>query len=150
MEKSHILLVHRDADRAGLEARRSEIPLVNHPLVGIVPVRMTEAWLLLDESAIRRAAQNPNGRGPLELPNAKKLESIPDPKAHLQELILRASEITSPRRMRRSKRDLPRAQHVLAQEITDFGVLDGLPAFRAFVTEFDEALNEIGPSPLAE
>ena len=34
--------------------------------MGIVPVRMTEAWLLLDESAIRRVAGRPHGDEPLD------------------------------------------------------------------------------------
>jgi hypothetical protein len=38
------------------------------PVVCVVPVRMMEAWLLIDEMAIRRVAGNPNGRIPIELP----------------------------------------------------------------------------------
>jgi hypothetical protein len=34
----------------------------------VVPVRMTKAWLTVDEAAIRKAARNPLGTAPLELP----------------------------------------------------------------------------------
>ena len=50
---------------------------VRHVLV--IPVRMTEAWLLIDELALRRAAGNPNGRNPLDLPALKDLEALPEP-----------------------------------------------------------------------
>jgi len=54
-----------DGDRALAEIsnRVREIrEAVTHPHVALVPVRMTEAWFLHDEEAIRRASGNPNGR----------------------------------------------------------------------------------------
>lgn len=145
-ERPEILLVHRDADREGLEVRRQQIPDAARPVVRVVPVRMTETWLLLDERAIRCAAQNPNGRVELELPNARKLESLADPKAVLQELILRASEVSGPRRKKRLRRDLAYATHVLADAIADFTALDALPAFRSFALELDRALEATRPA----
>ena len=53
-----LLFVHRDADAAGHEARTREIVdasanmELNVNRVPIVPVRATEAWILLDEAAI--------------------------------------------------------------------------------------------------
>lgn len=64
-----VVVVHRDADRVGLKGRVSEITGAIASLVSpdrCVPVvRMTEAWLLLDEHAIRAVAGNPNGKVPL-------------------------------------------------------------------------------------
>ena len=67
-----LLFIHRDADRAGVDARIREISdAINdvgtpQPWVAIIPVRMTEAWLLLDEVAIRTVVGNPNGRTELD------------------------------------------------------------------------------------
>ena len=69
-----VLFVHRDAEAQSPEARRSEIVSLmaetSVPQVPVVPVRMTEAWLLFDEKAIRWAASNPNGSQPLGLPES--------------------------------------------------------------------------------
>ena len=54
----------------------------------VIPVRMTEAWLLIDEKAIRIAAGNRNGTEILEIPKLHELESLPDPKKLLYELII--------------------------------------------------------------
>jgi len=52
---------------------------------------MQEAWLLLDESAIRRASGNPNEGMALTLPDPGGVECIADPKTTLHELLTRAS-----------------------------------------------------------
>ena len=52
-----LLFVHRDADRVPTATRRDEIcraaeaTMANQLTVPVVPVRMTEAWLLIDEAA---------------------------------------------------------------------------------------------------
>ena len=70
-----LLLVHRDAERQAPDDRYREIDDAISkvsgalpPHVGVVPVRMTEAWLLFDEKAVRRAAGNPAGRDSLQIP----------------------------------------------------------------------------------
>jgi hypothetical protein len=65
-----LLFVHRDAERMQPELRKSEIrdaiqSLLTPPVVCVVPVRMQEAWLLIEEAAIRQAAGNPQGQVPL-------------------------------------------------------------------------------------
>ena len=71
-----LLFVHRDAETQTREVRLAEIQrawdmvrrdLSPLPVICVVPVRMTEAWLLFDESALRQAAGNPQGRRPLSL-----------------------------------------------------------------------------------
>lgn len=63
-EHLDLVVVHRDADNAGADARLAEIrsavveTAVCAHVVPIVPIRMTEAWLLLDEDAIRTVAGN--------------------------------------------------------------------------------------------
>ncbi len=61
------------------------------PHVPVIPIRMTEAWLLLDEAQIRRVAGAPNDKTALDLPRAGKVESLPDPKALLKTTLARAS-----------------------------------------------------------
>ena len=82
-----LIFVHRDANNAGAEKRYLEIKeAVENTLpmgcrwVAVVPVRMTEAWLLLDEAAIRRVVRKPDGKQPLGLPSPKHVEGVTDPK----------------------------------------------------------------------
>ncbi|WP_327038493.1 hypothetical protein [Micromonospora maris] len=99
-----VIVVHRDADNAGEHARRLEIESavrslgVSTELVPVIPVRMTEAWLLLDEAAIRHVAGNPRGRARLNLPRPHEVESRADPKSILRSCLLAASEESGRRR----------------------------------------------------
>ena len=98
-----LLFVHRDAEGVPHRSRVEEIETAMQeartvhggglpPHIVVVPVRMTEAWLLFDEAAIRRAAGNPNGRVPLHLPGGDP-EEIPDPKHVLHDLLKTACEL---------------------------------------------------------
>ena len=70
-----LLFIHRDAEKASYAERAGEIRNALTkiaegdlpPNVYVIPVRMTEAWLLFDESAIRFAAGNRNGQNALHL-----------------------------------------------------------------------------------
>jgi hypothetical protein len=142
-----LLVVHRDSEREPFEDRLREIHEavfeVEAPLnavCAVVPVRMTEAWLLLDERAIRRAAGNPNGRMKLELPSLRDCESLPDPKGVLHELLRVASGLSG----RRARRFHPgSAVHRVASEIEDFSPLRGLQAFAVFEQELGDALRTL-------
>lgn len=132
------LFIHRDAEKEDPKVRYEEIraAVVNAmasgcrlPAVGIVPVRMTEAWLLFDENAIRNAAGNPNGKNPLNLPQVHKLESRPDPKRDLQEVLKAASELKG-RRLK--KFNTAQAFWRIVDFLDDFSPLRQLPAFLAF------------------
>ena len=126
-----LVFVHRDAEGALQEVRLLGIP--RHELVvPVVPVRMTEAWLLVDEQAIRRASGNPNGKEPLSLPPVGRLEREPDPKRLLLDLLRTASGLHG-RRLKRF-RSVPALRRV-ADFIADFSALRGLPAFRRFESD---------------
>jgi hypothetical protein len=88
---------------------------------------MQEAWLLIDQAAIRRAAGNPNGTADLVLPAVGLIESITNPKGLLYELLKAASELRG-RRLKKFRPD----KHVrlIAEIISDFSPLRQLPAFR--------------------
>lgn len=82
-----VLFIHRDAETMPPAQRLREIQEATAALanrhVAVVPVRMTEAWLLHDERAIRTASGNPGGRSPLDLPRVADLERVVDAKATL-------------------------------------------------------------------
>ena len=132
-----MLFVHRDAehntrDRRVFEIERAaEEARASVRYLPLVPVRMTEAWLLIDASAIRRAADNPNGKVSLDLPLTAKLEQVPDPKKVLDRALVVASE-KSGRRLKRFERDLSFRRQRVAALIDDFSPLRELDAFRAF------------------
>ena len=128
-----ILFVHRDAESSNIDRRIEEIKKqlikLNKPYIPVVPIRMTEAWLLVDEQAIRSAASNPNGKAKLNLPGVKKLEKLPDPKVVLFESLKLASEL-SPARLRKFRPETCR--HRVAELISDFSQLRKLSAFVQF------------------
>jgi len=135
-----LLIVHRDAERESLAHRTSEILTCDRDAVPIVPIRMTEAWLLLDPSAIRAAADNPSGRVRLDMPAIRRLEDVPDPKQVLFTALLTASEETGPRRRKRFHRDIKARIERLSSLIGDFEPLRELSAFRQFESELRRAL----------
>lgn len=127
-----LLFVHRDAERED-PARRSEEILAALPAIGarpasvsIIPVRMTEAWLLVDEAAIRAAAGNPAGRVALDLPAIARIESLPDPKEVLFTALRNASGLPSGR-LRRF--DPQERRHRITELIDDLDRLRRLPSF---------------------
>ena len=102
---------------------------------------MLEAWLLFDEGAIRQAAGNPKGKCKIELPALSKVESLPNPKALLLELLKIASELKG-RRLNEFK-DRERV-HRLADLIDDFSPLYQLSAFRELKKELSSKLSSHG------
>lgn len=103
---SDLLFVHRDSEGDPPEQRFAEIEDAVEKVTAagslrwtpVIPVRMTEAWLLISEDAIRGAAGNPNGRARLQIPPLSKLEELPDPKKLLETLLVEASELSGRRR----------------------------------------------------
>ena len=140
-----LLFVHRDSEGQDPEFRREQIqgaiqtctasPAIR--CIPVVPVRMTEAWFLFDESAIRKAAQKPRGTTPLSIP--RTWDKIPNPKEVLFDALRTASE--------RSGRDLKKfdphqIRHHLAEDLSDFSPLRALPAFR----QLEEAIRVMIPA----
>ena len=135
-----VLFVHRDSDARPWSERRREILQaaegVVDPVVPVIPVRATEAWLLFDEAAIRRAAGNPNGRQDLDLPQLTDCEQLADPKRVLFEALRQASGLSG----RRLKRFSPHRTRVrIAELLDDYSPLQALSAFRAFMDDVGKA-----------
>lgn len=141
-----LLFVHRDAEGQEPDWRYDEIRTAvqsveeeagQMPYVCVVPVRMQEAWLLLDEVAVRRASGNPHGRVDIGLPPSKTIEDLADPKAWLYQALSTASNL----RGRRLKKFSPARQALLiADYMTDFSILRALPAFRRLESDVRTAL----------
>jgi hypothetical protein len=135
-----LLFVHRDAERQPPGRRYQEISKANStgtPHVGVVPVRMQETWLLLDELAVREAAGRPSGTEPLSLGGPETWEGLPDPKGVLHRALVTASGA----RGRRAKRFNPaRATHRLADLVDDWSPLRRLAAFRQLEADTRAAL----------
>lgn len=133
-----LLFIHRDADRTDPLSRRAEIELavnevkklqaIRVPSVAVIPIRETEAWLLIEEKAIRMAANHPNGKNDLNLPALKLIEKCADAKKELERVLRTATEHSSPRRLKRFNIGAAKARVV--DHITDFRPLRKLSAFQ--------------------
>ncbi len=137
LQDCDLLFVHRDADSEDPTSRREEIERAlfearaagkfSVPAVPVIPIQETEAWLLLDENAIRRAANNPNGKNDLSLPARHQIEQITDAKAELKRVLRQATE----HRGRRLKKfDPDSAKRRIVNHMSDFKLLRQLAAFR--------------------
>ncbi len=140
-----VLFVHRDAEAQPPDLRREEISnalrwaAVRH--IPVVPVRMTEAWLLADEFAIRSAAGNPNGTDNLNLPELRSLEEVPDPKRVLRSALIAACGLNA---RRRSRLPVHQRFHLIPNYIDDYSRLNVLGAFRTLqddITRLVEGLD---------
>lgn len=145
-----LLFVHRDAEREPRAKRVEEIRsavqrialdfFAGRPYICVVPVRMTEAWLLFDEIAIRQAAGNPRSATPLCLPPLARVEDLPDPKAVLNEALQRATD-KPPRRLRKFRTG--QAVQRLAELIQDYSPLRRATAFHTLEQELQAVLGEL-------
>lgn len=138
-----VIIVHRDADNCGPGKRRDEIKdgvgaiALDSEVIPVVPVRMTEAWLLLDESAIRVVAGNPKGRIDLRLPRVNEVESRADPKSLLAECLIRAADVTGRRRRTVDER-FSNHRRQLFERLDPTGPVSQLPSWQALLTDIDE------------
>ena len=141
-----ILFIHRDAEKKSYEVRKDEISrawtLINQrdlDTVGIavIPVRMSEAWLLTDRQAIKEASGNPNSKIKLNLPKLSQLENIPNPKKTLLTLIEKASGLRE-KRLRRL--NTHQAIHLVAEYTEDFSPLRQLSAFQKLEEDIKNTL----------
>jgi hypothetical protein len=145
----NLVFIHRDADRLPHSDRVAEIrDTINQldsldlpPVVCVVPVRMQEAWLLFNETALRHAVGNPNGNQRLEMPPIKRLETLPNPKDVLYELLREASGLRGRRRRNFPVNTVARR---VAEFIDNFSPLRALPAFNALEDEIRGTIKDQG------
>lgn len=140
-----LVFAHRDAEKAAFEDRLREFEQVlseHNEVVPVIPVRMSEAWLLIDGAAIAKAADAPGAR--VAVPKVTTLEKIADPKAELTELLFTAAGSPTGRSGKRFKSSTGKRRVNLASLITDYSPLESLSAF----VEFQSALARAYPYPL--
>jgi len=137
-----LLFIHRDAEREGYDVRHAEIlnaleGIQSPPVVCVIPVRMIEAWCLIDIVAIRKASGNPNGNNALDIPRIEKLEQLPNPKLIIKSLIESASGLNSTR-IRKLK--IQKCIFLVSKYIDNFDQLRQLNSFKKFEEEFKRSM----------
>jgi hypothetical protein len=139
-----VYFVHRDSEKYSTWSKRcaeidndvqATLPTTVQ-IVRVIPVQMTESWLLHNEAAIRLAAGNPSGRMELALPRPQDLEEKKEAKEYLLGLLRLASGL-KPRQLQKFKERERRRLHRLAelQQDDGFAILRHLPAFKALEAE---------------
>lgn len=143
-----LVIVHRDAESEDPAKRHEEavqgVAAIRSlmPVLPVVPIRTTEAWLLLDDQAIRRVAGRPSGTEPLGLPAAASVEQIPDPKQALQHALEVASGATG-RRLRRFKRDFGVQRRRLLEGLDHNGPVAQLTAWKQLEASVAAVVGEL-------
>lgn len=146
--QANLVFIHRDADGRDATRRYAEIAesvaacVCNLPTICVVPIQETEAWLLLDESAIRRAVGRPNSSVALDLPVPTAVERVARPKERLKEVLVRASEATG-RRLERIRQDFPLQRRALLQDLVTGGPLEHVPSWSRLRADLRRTLTEI-------
>jgi hypothetical protein len=145
-----ILFIHRDAEKVPPESRKAEIDKairnvnINRdklPYICVIPVKMTEAWLLIEDDAIKIAAGNPGKRERLALPRMYDLETLTDPKKILHDFLKEACGLKG----RRLREYIPsRNASRVSEFIADFSPLRQLPAFRNLEKEIKAYIKTLG------
>lgn len=140
-----LYFVHRDADASSPFDRRREIADAlarsgcGVPTVCVIPVRMTEAWFLFRESAIRRAADRKHGAARLNLPDAGGAQRAANPKKLLEDALISACELHG-RRLSQFRAELGRRKALVASNIDDFSPLRQHGAFQELEAELKAAV----------
>ncbi|MGF1466664.1 MAG: DUF4276 family protein [Sandaracinaceae bacterium] len=141
-----MVFVHRDADSRDPEPRRREVANAVAAIcavprhVPVVPVQELEAWLLVDEEAIRLVAGRPSGRRALGLPSrTERVEELSRPKELLNRAILEASETTG-RRREKLERRLPHLRRLLLERLDRNGPVRRLSAWKRLVADTRSAV----------
>ncbi len=145
-----LLFVHMDADGEGLEVRRQRIDAALSscqlpcPYVRVVPVRMTESWLLVDISRIRAVVGHSSGTTDLDVPQSPaRIEAIRDPKDRLRKALSLAQRPPTRRKKpppQLSSHEYAAARNELLENLDIHGPVTTLPAWRALVDDTKAAL----------
>jgi hypothetical protein len=147
-----VVVFHRDVDNTDHAKRRAEMEEAltaaesNGVLVPVIPLRMTEAWLLLDEQAIRTAAGNPNGHVRLNLPTVREVERLADPKRVLRDAIMAAADVTGRRRERLAAR-FSSSRRQLLERLDPSGPVTELRSWQSLIADVDAAVSCLVDGP---
>ncbi|EJB8380894.1 DUF4276 family protein [Pseudomonas aeruginosa] len=144
----NILFVHADGANDPDSVREEQITPALHRVrelmgaeglgVAVVPIRETEAWAIVDGSALRCAFGTELNDQELGLPPTRNVESITDPKIILQ----RAFTATHPTGRRLRQGTSPYLNTLGEQVSLDF--LRRIPSFSSLENDIRLALNVLG------
>ena len=148
----HVICIHSDADSPDIEDRLKNNfePVfaaveefgndVCKNLVTIIPVQMTEAWMLADLDLLKEKIGTSKSNRDLGLPNRiKSVENLADPKAVIKEA-LRVAQLDQPRR--RKKLKISQLYSPLSQELSIEKLMQ-LPSFRYFMENIRSSLKKL-------
>ena len=141
----NIIFVHRDSEDPDPGPRYTEVRdaalEINFqgPAVAVVAVRMTEAWLLLDEAELRMVAGKPRGRTPLAFPTIREVERIADPKQLLKDLLVEASELSG-RRLKVFRKEFYTHRRLLLDRLDLAGPVNELHAWKRLQEDISGAM----------
>jgi Domain of unknown function (DUF4276) len=134
----NVLCIHSDADSGSDDSafeykidpafrvvHDSLLPICKN-LVAIVPVQMSEAWMLADRPVLKN--EMGTDRKDADLGIAKKPETIADPKFAIEEAV-RKAQVDKPKKSRTIT--IGDLYQPIGQKIR-LNVLDGLPSYRKF------------------
>ena len=144
-----LIFVHRDADSRDCEDRHLEISTAAGeidsacPVIGVVPVQTTEAWLLTSEQQIREVAGRSRGREDLGLPRIPAIERLADPKSVLKAAYLAATASTG-RRRGAAERLFVQRRATLLERLDPKGAVSELPSFRRLKEDIGDAVASMG------
>lgn len=129
--ESMLIFVHRDAEGMTVRQRLSEFDgAPTTAVVPVIPVRMTEAWLLISGEAIAEAADRPGVQVPV--PRVGDLASLADPKSELEALLLAVAGNPTGRRGKKFRASMVSRRVNVAALIADFAPLEAVPGFQEF------------------
>ncbi len=143
-----ILFYHRDAEtkeKKIIQLRKNEIfskvngIIDDELIVCIIPVVMMESWLLFDELAIKKAAENRNYNQKIELPKLNKIETLIDPKTTLHNIL---KQVSCKKKRNLDKFNLNYAVHLVSDNIIDFKKLRILSSFQEFENDLKKCVEK--------
>lgn len=126
-----LIFLHRDSENQTFHERLQEFESIDASnVVPVIPVRMSEAWIIFNAEAIAQAAGYPQSL--VSTPKLSEIESISDPKSRLDDLIVQAAGNPTGRTRKRLKQSMGKRRVAVSSYISDFSPLKQLHAFQAF------------------
>lgn len=145
---ANLCFIHRDADSIDPEPRYDEIKSgveaskFAKDWVAVVPVQETEAWLLVDEVAIRSVARKPRGNVNLNLPSPSTVEAKPSPKELLEQALINASEYSG-RRLKIFKGQFSDHRLQLLQQLDTKGPITQVKSWQRMRDDLAKAIQKL-------
>ncbi len=145
----HVLCIHTDADAnsdgdafdykidPAFSTVRDSSQNVCKNLVAIVPVQMSEAWMLADRDLLKEEIDTT--RSDADLGISRKLEAIANPKLLIEEAV-RLSQSDKPRKSRNIA--IGDLYQPIGQKIS-LAALDALPSYRKFKASVETAFRHL-------